>query len=122
MKLNRNNINFGSILRAIRVASCLTQETIAQKLNISIPAYSKIESGITDLSLSRIDHLAAIYGISTLELLTYNQDLYVPERSELDVVLLRIAQKEAEIYNLQKILIELYEELRLLEKNFGDNE
>jgi len=112
--INQINKTIGKSLKAIRLAGKLTQEDISKKLGTSIPAYSKIESGITDVNLSRLDDLAVIYGISVRELITYNEHKDVVDPEEIAGVLGQIAEREEEIYNLQKKIIELFEEIKLV--------
>jgi len=46
------------------------QSEMATKLGISIPAFSKIESGITDMTMSRLEQIAEIFQVAPIELLS----------------------------------------------------
>lgn len=59
----------GKRLQLLRVGKKLTQEYMSEMLNLSTSAYCKIEYGETDLTLTRINKIAEIFGIPTLELL-----------------------------------------------------
>lgn len=61
--------NMGKRLQLLRVGKKLTQEYMSEMLNLSTSAYCKIEYGETDLTLTRINKIAEIFGIPTLELL-----------------------------------------------------
>lgn len=86
---------------------------MAKRLKISIPAFSKIETGITDVNVSRLEEIAAIFDMSLVQLLTFNdseeQEKY---NSDLEGLTLKLHEREIELIEMQKKIIELYEELR----------
>jgi len=53
----------GKKLRALRLSKGLTQEELAFRLGISLPAYSKIERGITDVNISRLEQISIELGV-----------------------------------------------------------
>lgn len=55
-------------IRKMRELNQLTQEEMAEKLNISVNGYSKIERGITKLSLKKLEQIANIFNINVSEL------------------------------------------------------
>ena len=61
--------NIGQKLKVLRQTQCLSQKFIADKLNISVPAYSKIETGGTDITFSKLLLIASIFSISIIDLL-----------------------------------------------------
>ena len=58
----------GQQLQLLRLEKNLTQEQMSEKLNLSTSAYCKIEYGETDLTLTRLDNIAKVLGISALSL------------------------------------------------------
>lgn len=58
----------GQQLQLLRLEKNLTQEQMSEKLNLSTSAYCKIEYGETDLTLTRLDKIAKILNMSTLDL------------------------------------------------------
>jgi transcriptional regulator with XRE-family HTH domain len=103
----------GSKLKTLRTQAGLTQGQVAKQLNISIPAYSKMEIGITDISLSRIEQLAKIYNLQVKDLLLSEADLKPnPIIEELEKVKRKLAEKEAELNELQRKIIDLHNELK----------
>ena len=54
----------GQQLQLLRLEKNLTQEQMSEKLNLSTSAYCKIEYGETDLTLTRLDKIAKVLGIS----------------------------------------------------------
>lgn len=88
------------------------QEDVARLMGISIPAYSKMEKGITDLNYSRIEQLAALYGLTSVQLIDPGHDpLKKDEALLLKTIQGRLAKKEREISEMQSKMIALYEEL-----------
>ncbi len=86
---------------------------MSKQLDISIPAFSKIETGITDVNLSRLEQISALFEMSVVQLLTYND----PEQeqksaSDLEVATTKLRERETEVIDLQRKVIELYEEIR----------
>jgi transcriptional regulator with XRE-family HTH domain len=104
----------GKKIRLLRHQRGWSQEDVAKRLDISIPAFSKIETGITDINLSRLEQISILFEMSVVQLLTFN-DLEQENKynSELDTVTKKLSDRETEVIDLQKKVIELYEELRL---------
>lgn len=66
----------GTKVRKLREICGYTQAYVAFQLNISQAAYSKKESGRTDLSLSCLNEIAEIYHLTIIDLIsTSTQDL-----------------------------------------------
>ena len=103
----------GKKIRLLRHQKGWSQEEVAKRLDISIPAFSKIETGITDINLSRLEQISALFEMSVVQLLTFNeveQDQQIA--SELENVNKKLMDRETEVIDLQKKVIELFEELR----------
>jgi transcriptional regulator with XRE-family HTH domain len=58
-------------LRLIRVSKSMSQENVAIALDITVGAYSKIERGVTKLSLNRLADLAKIFDIELNDFIRY---------------------------------------------------
>ena len=77
-----NYIKIGQQIRKYRKARGLSQEELAEKVYISIPHMSHIETGKTKLSLQVFVDIARVLGVSTDDLLgdsEFEQQLRVPE-------------------------------------------
>lgn len=103
----------GKKIRLLRHQKGWSQEDVAKRLDISIPAFSKIETGITDVNLSRLEQISRLFDMSVVQLLSQND----PEEekkftNELDSVYRKLKQREEELIDLQKKVIQLYEENR----------
>jgi len=103
----------GKKIRLLRHQKGWSQEDVAKRLDISIPAFSKIETGITDINLSRLEQISKLFDMTVVQLLTYNdteqQEKYL---SELENMTKKLQERESEVIDLQKKIIGLFEELR----------
>jgi transcriptional regulator with XRE-family HTH domain len=106
------NKSVGKSIRILRHQHGWSQEDIANRLGISIPAFSKIETGVTDVNLSRLEQIANIYEVSVVQLLTVDSEQAEAVPSHLNLIQKKLTDRETEIANLQRKVIELYEELR----------
>ena len=61
--------SLGQVLREYRTACNMTQEFVAESLEVSRQAVSKWENGTSDPSTSNLLALAKLYGVSVEELL-----------------------------------------------------
>lgn len=57
------------ILNKLRTKHNYTEEYVARKMNMSQSAYSRLESGKTELSLERMEELARVYNMPVSEIL-----------------------------------------------------
>ena len=103
----------GRKIRLLRHQRGWSQEDVAKRLDISIPAFSKIETGITDVNLSRLEQISKLFELSVVQLLSHNDtEEQKKYDTELEETTKRLKQREAEIIDLQKKVIQLYEEIR----------
>lgn len=116
----KTNKSAGKNIRTMRHERGWSQEDVASRLGISIPAFSKIETGVTDINLSRLEQIANIFEVSVVNLLSLE---YIEEPSLQDVNLNNIQKKlldrETEITSLQRKVILLYEELLKQKSSIG---
>ncbi len=102
----------GKKIRLLRHQKGWSQEDVAKRLDISIPAFSKIETGITDVNLSRLDQISRLFGLTVVQLLassdTEEEKKYI---SELTIANKKLQERDGEVIELQKKVIELYEQL-----------
>lgn len=108
----------GKNIRKLRQLKGWNQSEVAKILEISIPAYSKIETGMTDINITRLAQIAEIFGVLSIDIIAQPTD--TPQVFNNDEILDmkdQIALKDAEIIKLQNKAIELYEELRAKNQN-----
>jgi transcriptional regulator with XRE-family HTH domain len=59
-------------LKQLRELKNFTQEYMAQQLGLSTRAYSKIETGETQLTINRLNEISSILGIDPIEALGFD--------------------------------------------------
>ncbi|MDQ8004235.1 MAG: helix-turn-helix transcriptional regulator [Pedobacter sp.] len=105
----------GANIKQLRLAKAKGQTEVANALNISVAALSKIENGQTDINLSRLAQIAKYFEVSISAIISkeaptsISQDI-VEEISELKQ---QLSNKDAEVMKLQKKVIDLYDKLGL---------
>lgn len=98
--------SIGKKIRLLRFLRGWSQEDVVAQLGISCSAYSKIENGITDPTYSRLNQLAAVFGMTTVDLLTYDDHKTSPEQEKLFLLKSRLSLREAELVRLrQKVAV-----------------
>ena len=60
-------------IRFLRESKDWSQEDMAEKLNMSVSGYSKIERGETKVAISKLKKIAEILGIDVLELMSLGE-------------------------------------------------
>ncbi|TCC89102.1 XRE family transcriptional regulator [Pedobacter frigiditerrae] len=107
------NSSIGKNIRQLRQKKGWSQGEAAKCLKISIPAFSKIESGITDINISRLNQIANLFEVSIFDIIAKEGISVNPgSATEVRVLKERLADQEDEIIKLQKKVIDLYEEIR----------
>jgi transcriptional regulator with XRE-family HTH domain len=103
----------GKNIRQLRQKKSWSQGEVAKRLSISIPAFSKIETGITDINISRLDQIATLFEVSTMDIISKEgENPQSQNYEEISKLKERLSQREEEIIKLQKKVIDLYEEIR----------
>lgn len=103
----------GKNIRLLRQKNGWSQSEVARRLEISIPAFSKIETGITDINISRLDQIARLFEVSTLQIISGEETVSeLGKHAEINLLKDQLALKDEEIGMLQKKVIDLYEEIR----------
>lgn len=102
----------GKRIRLLRHQKGWSQEDVAKRLDISIPAFSKIETGITDVNLSRLNQISKLFGLSLVQLLS-TTDIEEEKQiaDEINELNKKLQLRETEVIELQKKVIDLYEQL-----------
>ncbi|KGE16135.1 MULTISPECIES: helix-turn-helix domain-containing protein [Sphingobacterium] len=102
----------GKKIRLLRHQKGWSQEDVAKRLDISIPAFSKIETGITDVNLSRLNQISKLFGLSLVQLLsTTDSEEEKQIQDEINVLSKKLQSRDSEVIDLQKKVIDLYEQL-----------
>ncbi len=105
--------HIGKNIRQLRHKNGWSQSQVAQQLTISIPAFSKIETGLTDINITRLHQISELFKVPiTTILLKEGENPQSANIEELGNLKIKVQKTEEEIIQLQKKLIELYEEVR----------
>ncbi len=101
----------GKKIKALRQQRGWSQSDIAELLSISVPAFSKIESDITDLNISRLKQIADVFNIPMVDLISDQANPNQILLDELQESKNTIATQALKISHLQEYIITLYEQL-----------
>lgn len=102
----------GKKIRLLRQQKGWTQQDVAKKLDVSIPAFSKMETGITDLNLSRLNQIAKLFNLTLVQLVSNSETDDIKDYSnEISMLARKLQQKDDEIIQIRKKIIALYEQL-----------
>ncbi|NGF55785.1 helix-turn-helix transcriptional regulator [Parapedobacter sp. SGR-10] len=102
----------GKKIRLLRHQRGWSQEDVAKRLDISIPAFSKIETGITDVNLSRLNQISKLFGLTLVQLMaTTDSEEEKAKADEVAELTKKLQAREVEVIELQKKVIDLYEKL-----------
>ena len=63
-------------IRTMRKAKNWTQEEMAEKLNMCVNAYAKIERGETNALNPKLEKIAQLFGVDLLELISVDKNVY----------------------------------------------
>jgi transcriptional regulator with XRE-family HTH domain len=101
----------GKKIKSLRQKKGWSQVEAAEKLGISVPAFSKIETDITDVNISRLSQIADIFEVHISQMFI-DENAESPEfQDELKKAKETIESQAAKISHLQEYIITLYEEL-----------
>jgi len=99
----------GQKFKILRQKKGVNQKTMADLLEVSIPAYSKLETGITDPNFSRLNQIAEVHGLNIRQLLNVGEDEKTEQAEELEVLRAKVETLELSVIRLQSKLIDLYD-------------
>ena len=100
--------SLGDNIRYYRNLKGWSQEVVADKLNVSLPTYSRIERNINTIPFKRILQLAKLFDITPSELVAINKSKN-DSSSEIEKLKKIIAEKDQEIIKLQQKIIAVLE-------------
>lgn len=113
----------GETIRKLRNLRGWSEEYVAMQLGISQRQYSRLETGQAELKLSQLDAISGLLGLSTIDLLSFNERILFEAREEHDVAdpnnginkppLPVQEQYEARIDHLEKEIVFLRKQLEL---------
>jgi transcriptional regulator with XRE-family HTH domain len=102
----------GERLRNLRKDKKWTQKHVAGLLDMSVPAISKIESGDTDINYSRLQQMAHVYELTTVELLEGGRRQAPYSVAEVQAANKKLIEYDNTVILLQNKIIYLYEQMQ----------
>jgi len=107
----------GDKFRILRQKKGVNQKAMADLLEISIPAYSKLETSITDPNFSRINQIAKVHGLTLRALLDVGEEAGNEHIKMIDQLKEKVSELENTVIRLQSKLIDLYDQEDQRKKN-----
>jgi transcriptional regulator with XRE-family HTH domain len=102
----------GQNIRTLRLKYGWSLRDAARRLDISTSALSKIETGVTDVNLSRLEQIANMFGINLVQLWELDFEDAAARETNLSIAKKKVSELESEIASFQRKVIGLYEKLR----------
>jgi transcriptional regulator with XRE-family HTH domain len=105
--------SLGERIRKLRVIRNLSQENMANELNLSTAAYSNIERDVTDLTVSRLVHIAKVLDINPIQFfddVNYQVAEIISKNNESNSDIKKVLDELSQLkLNMQKMESELQE-------------
>ncbi len=94
----------------IRTEKSLKQEEVARKLGMAQSNYARLEKGLTQVTVERLEQLAEVFEMSTSAILSYEVGQQVPTREDIEYYINQCKKFEKQIESLKKQLSESEED------------
>lgn len=106
-------------IRSMRKSKNWTQEEMAEKLNMCVNAYAKIERGETNALNPKLEKIAQAFGIETLDLLTsQDKNVYFANDNSTNNV---IGSSNEIAFEIQKLQMQLCHKDEIIEQLRNEN-
>lgn len=99
----------GQKMKRLRVSQGKLQSDVAKDLGFSGPAYSKLETGVTEINVSRLMQIAELFQVDPCTLLPGKEELTAKQKTGAKTLDLY-----TQVIQLQSKLIEAYEKIEEL--------
>ncbi|MVM29307.1 helix-turn-helix domain-containing protein [Spirosoma sp. HMF4905] len=97
-------------IKAIRTAKNLKQEEVAQKLGMAQSNYARMEKGLTQITVDRLEELAEVFEMSVTSILSYEIGQQQPTTEDIAYYIDLYKKNQKTIENQKKRIAELEEE------------
>ncbi|MBQ6894591.1 MAG: helix-turn-helix domain-containing protein [Clostridia bacterium] len=74
MEKNTDKVNYGEIIKKLRIKNSMTQTELGQLVSLGKTAISNYETGYVVPPLSVLENIAKVFNLSLLEVLTYDTE------------------------------------------------
>lgn len=100
-------------IRSIRKSKNWTQEEMADKLNMCVNAYAKIERGETNTLNPKLEKIAQLFGIDLFDLISMDKNVYVANDNSTNNV---IGSSTEIAFEIQKLQLQLSHKDEIIEQ------
>jgi transcriptional regulator with XRE-family HTH domain len=108
-------------IKQIRELKNVSQEFVANKLGLSIRAYSKIETGETQLTINRLNEISEALGVNPIEVLGFDEkNIFNFNNSQGNMGINHINVPEKLMQQYEKTIAVLEDEIKLLKGLLGN--
>jgi transcriptional regulator with XRE-family HTH domain len=110
----------GNKIKKLRELRNFTQQYVAERLGVSQPTYSTIESGELDITLSRLDEISKILGMRIEDVMAFDEKMVFNQQNNHNnygFIMTQHLSNDKRIEDLQQEVILLKERLSSLERN-----
>ncbi len=108
-------------IKQIRELKNVSQEFVANQLGLSIRAYSKIETGETQLTINRLNEISKALGVNPIEVLGFDEkNIFNFNNSQGNMGINHINIPEKLMQQYEKTIALLEDEVRLLKGLLGN--
>ena len=102
-------------IKQIRELKNYTQEYVAGKLGLSTRAYSKIETGETQLTINRLNEISAVLGVEPMKILGFDdKQVFNNCKQDGNIGINHINMPEKLIQQYEETIQSLKEQIQLL--------
>ena len=94
-------MNVGEKIKKLRELKNYTQQHMAEKLDLSLSGYGKIERNDTDISVSKLEKIAEVLGVELSTILNFDEKFifYVADNKQANVSLKDQYIKQMELFD-----------------------
>ncbi|TAF97114.1 MAG: helix-turn-helix domain-containing protein [Cytophagia bacterium] len=96
-------------IKAVRASKGLTQNVMAEKLNMTQSNYTKLERGLTQITIERLEEIAVVFEMSIWSIVNYDGDVTI-EKSDIESWRNEVLRLQTKLEKLQKENDELNED------------
>ncbi|NID13363.1 helix-turn-helix domain-containing protein [Fibrivirga algicola] len=97
-------------IKAIRTEKGLKQEEVASKLSMAQSNYARLEKGLTQVTVDRLEQLGNVFEMSIAAILSYEVGQQQPTREDIEYYINLCKKYEKQISTLKARITELEEE------------
>ena len=101
-------------IRFIRLQMGLSQQNMADELNLTVAAYSNIERGVTDVNITRLYAIAEILNTTPVELLSDVSGFAEPKNERYNNITSQISMLSQQLTLLQQQFNSLQSEMNTI--------